>query len=133
MLDLDLAREEPYESQVYAVLPLALAEIAAAAAEDHPEVAPHEFLLAYLGGSDATFRIFAKQTKADRTITSLLVGVFAGTRTLLERQDGLLEGDFRAYVDDFERALVDGELVSTPTLITLDEWRTYMAADEPRP
>lgn len=130
VLEVDLLREEPFESRVYAVRPEPMAALTAAAAAEHPEVRSERFVLAYLSGMDATFRIFAKRDKSDLRITAVLVGVFAGTRTLLERRDALLEDGFRSWVEEAEQELVDGGVVDAPTVITLEEWRSYAAIQE---
>ena len=127
MLGIDGAHEELYESRIYQVRSEFLAGIVFDAAEDDPELALAALLLA--SSDDTTLRMLAKRNKDDGRLTFIVVGAFAGHRTLLGREDGIEEEGYLEFVRSFEENAFSRGLASTPTVITLDQWREYTARD----
>jgi hypothetical protein len=132
-MDVDLAREEIFESRTYTVQREALAALALAAAIEHPEMDVDEFLAAFLVGSDATMKLLAKQDRGNKSITSILVGTFAGERILLERWEGLEELEFRTRVEQMDETMVTRGRFEPPLVVTLEQWRVYEDQQRPEP
>ncbi len=126
VLPCDTATEELYESRVYDVEPEALLVMTVEAMDEHQDVPPFEFVGALERGlADASFRILAKRDKSEGLVTFILVGSFAGTRTLLAREERVDEARFRAFVREFEEPALRNGLLGPPTIIDIDAWRVY--------
>ena len=126
VLDIDLKREEIYESRVYEVTPEALKYIALDTLANNPGRDPSDVLKRLLESlDDATFRILAKQDHEDQLLTWVHVSRLGGTRTLIARVDRKPEADFRAFVPEFEASGIRSGTVYPPTVVTLDEWREH--------
>lgn len=126
VLDIDLEREEIYESRVYEVTPEALKYIALDTLANNPESDPSDVLKRLLESlDDATFRILAKQDHEDKLLTWLHISRPAGTRALIVRVDCKPEADFRRFVAEFETDGISAGTVHPPTVVTLDEWREH--------
>jgi len=124
VLDIDLKREEIYESRVYEVAPEALKDAALNILANNPEREPSDVLKRLLESlDDATFRILAKQDHEDKLLTWMPISRLGGARALIARLDRKPEADFRAYVAEFEADGVSSGTVYPPTVVTLDEWR----------
>ncbi len=133
-LAVDFANEEIYESRVYQVRPEALMLLAAEAISEHPDSDPVEVLVATEAPlREAAFRFMAKRDRQDGLLTYILVGVSAGRRDLLERQDKVGESLFRESVRAFEESIMQGGVVEAPAVVTLDEWRVYERRQRPGP
>ena len=132
VLDIDVKREEIYESRVYEVTPEVLKYIALDTLANNPENEPSDVLKRLLASlDDATFRILAKQDYADKLLTWVHVSKLGGTRALIERVDRKPEADFRAYVAKFEADGISAGTVYPPTVVTLDEWREHARYNPP--
>ena len=126
VLDIDLKREEIYESRVYAVTPEALKYIALDTLANNPEKDPSLVLKRLIESlDDATFRILAKQDREEKLLTWVHISRLGGTRALINRFDRKPEADFRAYVAEFEADAFSSRSVYPPAVVTLDEWREH--------
>jgi hypothetical protein len=132
VLDVDFATEEIFESRVYQVDPVALFALTAEALASNPQIPAWEFAMALDEAiQDASLRILAKRHKDDGKLTFLLTGSFAGRRSLLERHDRVDEAAFREFVSAFEADTVAPGFLAPPTVVTLEEWRTYRQLSDP--
>lgn len=74
---------------------------------------------------DTAFKFLAKRRKQDGLITSLLVAVTTGDRSLLLRQEWVEEDDYRQAVQEFEESSLSKGILTEPLVTTLEEWRRY--------
>jgi len=126
VMDVDLTREEIYESRVYDVHVDHVVDLLIEEVAEEPELA--EVLLAALqvnAERDVTMRLTAKRHLADGLISFAMVGVIGRMRDLIDREDLVPEPRYRTYVEEFETAMVDGGVVDAPTVIDVEGWRSY--------
>ena len=126
VLDIDLEREEIYESRVYEVTQEALNSLALEVVVGRPERLPPSVLqrlFESLAGS--SFRILAKQDREDKRLTWVQISILGGRRDLMEQVDRRPEEEFRSFVMAFESDAVAGGLAHEPTVVTLEEWRQH--------
>jgi hypothetical protein len=134
VLEVDLAKEEVYESRVYEVRPETMVELTVGAILAHPDMPIEEFTAMLLAGTeDAAFRVMAKQNKSDQLLTYIAVGQFAGRRYLLTREDEVEEARYREFVEHFEADALARGVVDPPSIIDKGEWRRYADAERPSP
>lgn len=127
VMDVDLEREELYESRTYSLRPEALTGLGLAAVLTDPAGDAREPLISHLGIHEASLKLLAKQDRADKQITSILVSVFYGERTLLDRWDRIDEPEFRRRVRALNEMAVERGPFESPLVVTLEEWRQYEA------
>ena len=127
VLDIDLKREEIYESRVYEVTPEALKYIALDTLANNPEKDPSDVLKRLIESlDDASFRILAKQEReGQQLLTWVHISRLGGTRAVINRFERKPEAEFRAYVAEFEADGISAGTVYPPTVVTLDEWREH--------
>lgn len=133
VLDIDLAREEIFESRVYSVNPDSYVSVAIDVLADHTNIPPELVLQRLIEGlDDSTFRFLAKRERGgEQLVTWIQISLFGGQRELLERVDGQPEGAFRESVGRFEADALAGGVVFPPLVVTLDEWRQHELRDRP--
>jgi hypothetical protein len=132
MLSLDLEKEEVLESRTYRFRPngetlrFLVGQIASLqpgqGAELDRERAIHTAAQVM---AETTFKFLAKRRKGDGFVSSLLVAVSRGTRSLLARQKWCEEAEYRRAVEEFETRFVPEGILSSPLVVTLEEWRRY--------
>lgn len=131
VLEIDLAREEIFESRVYSVTNDALGSIALQILEDYPDLPTFPVFVSLVESlSDASFRILAKRNLSDHLLTWVHVSQLGGTKSLLERVDLRPEEEFRSFVSAFEDDVLGANVAHPPTVVTLEEWQAHTLREE---
>ena len=130
LMYVDVDHEEIYESRTYRfqatpevldfLVDVAAARLAGTGARP-TEIVPFARELL----DDTTFKFLAKRSKEDGQITSMLVAVGGGTRSLILRQDQVQEDEYRQAVQAFETTYLPEGILDPPLVVTLEEWRRY--------
>jgi hypothetical protein len=91
------------------------------------EQMPPEMLAEYATSmvEDTMIKVVAKRGKEDGRITHLLVAITDGSRRLLDGRGWVEEEDYRETVQCFEELPLSKAVLSSPAVVTLDEWRCY--------
>lgn len=134
VLDIDLTREEIFESRVYSVNPETYVSVVIDVLADHANIPPELVLQRLIEGlDDSSFRFLAKREREGEQLLSWIqISLFGGRRELIERVDARPEDAFRESVGRFEADALAGGVVFPPTVVTLDEWRQHELRDRPQ-
>lgn len=134
ILDIDLAREEIFESRVYGVTNEALRSVAMELLANFPDLPPEVVLIGLLDGlRGSSFRIMAKRDRSDGLITWNHASTIGDSNELIERIDRRPEEEFRAFVEVFEADVMTAGVVYEPTVVTVEEWRQHQLGDQYSP
>ena len=130
ILSLDMEKEEIYESRTYRLRPsletLAYLTDLVAGRQREVMLTPREISAAVaelMGGIE--FKFLAKRRKEDGLISSKLVAVRGGDRSLLQNHDWVGEGFYRDAVRAFEEGFLPQGVLGQPLVVSLEEWRRY--------
>lgn len=131
-LDVDLEREEIYESRTYALEPVAAYGLLQLARTLDPAGGFDDIAWEFIEDG-AVLKLLAKQDRSDKRISAIVIGTVVGDRTLLDRWEGIEEEEFRARVKRIELAMVAPGRFQPPLVVTLDQWRAYETQHRPEP
>ena len=134
ILSLDVESEEIYESRTYCFRrgPKALFYIIEHLVSRYPEGEADLDLNGVVRAAaelmeETTFKILAKRRKEGGSISSVLVAVTPDRRSRLDRHEWREENEYRQGVDEFEAHLLSKGVLTPPLVVTLEEWRRYLA------
>jgi len=124
--------EEIFESRAYHFKPgpetfsFLLGSLAKTMGEDIAEIPPDELVDHIMDMMEDTgIKFLAKRRKEDGRITFILVGISRYSRSLLDRQEWVQEADYCKAVQEFEELPLARAILSSPAVVTLEEWRRY--------
>jgi len=132
VMTIDEEAEEIFESRAYHFGPgpetfsFLLGSLAKTMGEDLVEIPPEElvdYVMDMIEGAGIKF--LAKRRKEDGRITFILVGISRHSRSLLDRQEFVEEADYRKAVQEFEELPLSKAILSSPAVVTIQEWRHY--------
>ena len=126
----DVEREEVFESRIYRLRtsPEVLLYLVDLVTTREPESVPSPGAVVRFAVEmidDTTFRFFAKRSREDGLISSLLVAVGGDDRCVLLQQEQVGEDEYRQAVQDFETSYLPEGTLTAPRVTTLEEWRRY--------
>ena len=139
LITIDEETEEIYESRTYRLKPdfqtfgLLLRLLLGRSGEEDLELPP-EGLAHWVTDiiEDTSIKFLSKRRKQDGRITYVLTGITRDSRWLLDRAELVDESQYRKAVREFECLPLFKTVLSSPLVVTIEEWRRY-GEEEPLP
>jgi len=132
VIAIDEETEEIFESRAYHFRPgpetfsFLLGSLAKTMGEDLAEIPLQELVDSVMDMiEDTGIKFLAKRRKEDGRITFILVGINRHSRSLLDRQELVEQAAYRRAVQEFEELPLSKAILSSPAVVTIEQWRRY--------